>query len=331
MNTIGWIQIYSKKYGGVIYNQKVREALAKYFDLELINLEARYFKNKYLKIPESFVYLLKLKGKKDLWIRDFYSTITLPFDRTKGKNLVIVHHIDFSGFPLIGRYPFSLLEKLFFYRNLKRVDAIVTISEYWRNYFFQKGYSRIYKIYCGFDLENFSFSEQEISEFKKKHKLTGKPIVYIGNCQRAKGALDSYRALKNLDVHLVTSGRREIKIPARNFNLEYKEYLKLLRASDIAITMSKFKEGWCMTAHEAMLCKTPVIGSGKGGMRELLERGGQIICEDFQELKEKTLDLLSKPEKREKMGQAGFNFAKNFSQQKFEDAWLKTIHEILKV
>ena len=50
--------------------------------------------------------------------------------------------------------------------------------------------------------------------------------------------------------------------------------------------MSKFLEGWNRTAHEAMLCRTPVIGSGTGGMRELLLGGQQIICEDIKTLPE---------------------------------------------
>ena len=66
-----------------------------------------------------------------------------------------------------------------------------------------------------------------------------------------------------------------INIPVVNLSLNYKEYLCLLKASSVVVTMSKFKEGWCLTAHEAMLCKTPVIGSGKGGMRELLEGGNK--------------------------------------------------------
>ena len=42
---------------------------------------------------------------------------------------------------------------------------------------------------------------------------------------------------------------------------------------------------WNRTAHEAMLVGTPVIGSGRAGMRELLEAGGQLICERFEDLR----------------------------------------------
>jgi len=330
MKKIKWIEISSKRYGGVLYNQQARKVLSKHFDLESVNLESKYFKNfRYLKIPESFVYLLKLKGQRDLWVRDFYSTLTLLKRKTKGKNLALIFHIDFLKFPLFSAIPLFLLEKLFFYRQLKRVDAIITMSEYWRNYFLKRGYPHVYKIYVGFNLANFNIKEEEVLDFKKKYHLEEKPIIYIGNCQKAKGVVESCKSLKDLDVHLVTSAKRQVKIPALNLNLEYREYLKLLKASSITITMSKMMEGWSMTTHEAMLLKTPVIGSGLGGMKELLKGGNQIICSDFSSLKKKVEYLLNNPEQRKKIGEQGYNYAKNFTIERFEKNWIETIKKIL--
>ena len=94
---ISWIEINIKKYGGIIYNEEARKILSKNFDLDLVLCESKYFKKiRYLKIPESLFYLLELKGEKDLWIRDFYSTVAFRPKKTKGKNLAIVHHLDFS-------------------------------------------------------------------------------------------------------------------------------------------------------------------------------------------------------------------------------------------
>ena len=93
--------------------------------------------------------------------------------------------------------------------------------------------------------------------------------------------------------------------------------------------MSKFKEGWCRTAHEAMLFKTPVIGSGVGGMRELLKGGNQIICKDFNELKEEVKILLENLEERAKMGERGYNFVKDFTLERFNKEWRDTIKKIL--
>lgn len=330
MKKIGLPQIFFKRQGGVVYRKMVIETLSGHFDVESMDFSSKIFKKiRYLRIPESLIYLLNLKGKKDLWIRDFYSTITLRKNRTIGKNLSLIFHVDFSGFPLLSRLPFYILEKLLFYWQLKRVDAIVTISEYWKNYFIERGYRNVYKIYCGFDLNSFNISDSEVSDFKRKYNLQYKPIVYLGNCQKPKGALDSYRALKDLNVHFVTSGKQRVKIPALNFDVGYREYLKLLKASTMAITMSKFKEGWCMTTHEAMLCKTPVIGSGMGGMKELLEGGKQIICTDFKELRNKVEYLLKNSEKREEIGKMGYNYAKDFTLERFKKEWLDLINRVL--
>jgi len=96
----------------------------------------------------------------------------------------------------------------------------------------------------------------------------------------------------------------------------------------LVVTMSKFKEGWCRTAHEAMLCKTPVIGSGLGGMKELLEGGKQIVCPDFNSLREKVEYLLNNPGVRKKIGEDGFNFAKNFTFEKFKKDWIDLIKKL---
>jgi len=329
-NKVGWIEFSSSRYGGAWYNRQSQKAIAKYFNLELISLEAKHLKKRrYLKFFELFYYLLQIKGQKSLWIRDFYSILSLSKRKTKGKNLALIFHIDFLKFPLLSKIPLFLLEKLFFYRQLKKTDAIVTISEYWKNYFLQKGYKHVYKIYCGFNLGDFNIFGQEVLDFKKKYYLEGKPIIYLGNCQKAKGVVDAWQALKDLDVHLITSGKRHINIPTLNLDLPHREYLALLKASSIVVTMSKFKEGWCITAHEAMLLKTPVIGSGQGGQRELLEGGGQIICEDFKQLQEKVEDLLNNPEKRRILGERGCNFAKNFTEEKFEQDWAVLIKNVI--
>lgn len=330
MKTIGFPTISIKKYGGNIYTDRVKEALKGDFDVETIAITAKHLGNhRYLKFIEFFYNLCKLKGEKNLWIRDFYSTISMSFDKTKGKNMALLFHIDFSGFPVISRPFLCFMERFFLYRDLKKADFIVTISEYWKNFFVKKGYKNVYKIYCGFDLNNFDITEKEISEFKKKYKIEGKPIIYLGNCQKAKGVVESYNTLKDLDVYLVTSGRRQAKIPAINFDLDYKEYLMLLKASSIAVTMSKFKEGWCMTAHEAMLCKTPVIGSGLGGMRELLDGGKQIVCQDFKKLRGEAEYLLKHSDDRNKMGADGYNFAQDFTLEKFKKDWVNLINRMI--
>jgi len=329
MKKITWVKLSSKRYGGVIYGEKVRSILSEKYDLEVKQISSGHIGWKYLKPLEWFFGLSNLRENNDLWIRDDFYSIAFQFlNRVKGKKLAIVYHLDSSVFPLALR-PFLFLLEKFFYFSVKKADAILTIADYWKSHFLKRGCQNVYKICPAFNLSDFNISDNEVEEFKKKYDLEGKPIIYIGNCQKPKGVVESYEALKDLDAYLVTSGEKMIKIPALNLNLDYRDYLKLLKASSIVVTMSKFKEGWCMTAHEAMLVKTPVIGSGKGGMRELLEGGKQVVCPDFYSLRKKVEYLLRHPEARKRMGEDGYNFAKNFTMEIFRENWLKLIRKLL--
>ena len=149
-----------------------------------------------------------------------------------------------------------------FYHNIRRVDHVVTVSEFWKEHFAARGHPNVSVIYNPFDVAGFAFTEDEIADFVRRHGLAGRPIAYIGNCQRAKGVVETYERLKEMDLHLVTSGEKRADTPATNLRLDDRDYLRLLKASSVVVAMSKFREGWNRTAHEAMLCRTPVVGSG---------------------------------------------------------------------
>ena len=315
-----------QNYGGNAYEKMTAEVLSKEFDIKFISTGVK-IKNKfkYLEAPFVLWRIFKTSRKKefDVVIRNFLSSLFL--NKKPVKNIAVVFHIDNSKQFIIIRILWFFLEKIIFW-NLKKCDAVITEAKYWENYFKQKGYKNVYRIYNAFNLADFKFSKEEIELFKEKYNLTEKPIVYIGNCQKAKGVLESYNVLKDLNVHLITSGRRRIKIPSRNLELNNRDYLRLLKASSVVVTMSKFKEGWNRTAHEAMLCRTPVIGSGKGGMKELLEGGRQIICKDFSQLKEKVEFCLEHQE----IGKWGYNYAKNFTKENFEKEWINLVKNLQK-
>ena len=330
INRIGWIDISRRKYGGgKTYGERVEQILSGDFDVEKKILDARHFRWRYMKPFEWFVRFLLLKGEKKLWItQSFETVIGLSLANIKGKKMAVIHHIDNSAMPLVLRPFLWFLEKVF-YRNIRGFDAIVTVSNYWENHFREQGCDAVYKIHNTIPLEKFQITEEDVAHFRRKFQLEGKPILYIGNCQKAKGVVESYEALKDLDVHLVTSGERRVILPAKNLDIPYEEYIRLLKASTIVITMSKFKEGWCVTAHEAMILRTPVIGSGAGGMRELLEKGGQIICEDIADLRGEVEYILNHEEEQRKLGERGYLFVKQFTPDKFEKDWKDLIKKLI--
>lgn len=320
---VGWITLTTKRYGGARYGVMSREALAVDYKVSLLVPGAtlsRLFK------PLAWAFTLFFENsRRDIWIRDDFFAALLPF-RGKGKQIIVLYHYDPSGYPFLLQLVSRLLSPLFFFA-IRKADVVLVISEYWKQFVEQKGGSNIVVIEPGLQLSDFTLTDEEVQEFRKRFGLADKPVVYIGNCQKAKGVVETYEALKELDVHLVTSGRKDCDILARNFDLSYRDYLRLLAASSVVVTMSKFNEGWCITAHEAMLCRTPVIGSGKGGMRELLERGGQIVCEDFGTLREHVESILNNSSFARDLGRRGRESVEEFSLEKFENQWRALIAE----
>jgi glycosyltransferase involved in cell wall biosynthesis len=323
MREVGVIFDKSGKGGG-IYNQSIVGAIRDDFCVETYGI-TRQQRNKLFNYANLYYNLSRIRGQKDVWIRTANPIVTLPFDNTRGNNIALIHHIDNNVKPAPTKMLSNVLDNIMM-RNLRLVDKIVVVSQYWKEYFEALGFDKLEVIYNPFIFEDFKFSNDEVIEFKEKYRLNRKPIIYLGNCQKAKGVVEAYESLKGLDAHFVTSGAKDVDLPVNHLNLDYYEYLMLLRASSVVVTMSKFKEGWCRTAHEAMLCKTPVVGSGMGGMRELLEGGHQIICRTFSDLKDQVEYAMGDAG----LGEAGYAFASQsrFTLESFKDQWVNLINDV---
>jgi glycosyltransferase involved in cell wall biosynthesis len=81
-------------------------------------------------------------------------------------------------------------------------------------------------------------------------------------------------------------------------------------------------EGWNRIAHEAMLCKVPVIGTGSGGMKELLEGGEQHISKNFEHLPDLVKNSLKN---KDELGQKGYQYASQFDMDYFQNSWKSLI------
>ena len=95
---------------------------------------------------------------------------------------------------------------------------------------------------------------------------------------KVKGIVELYNLLKKDEKYfLVTSGARDINLGNLHLKLNYEKYIQLLYVSDVTVILSKLNEGWNRVAHESVLCGTPVIGNGVGGLGELLKITEQTI------------------------------------------------------
>lgn len=233
-------------------------------------------------------------------------------------NIAIIHHIDLDSISN------SLKHRWFFWRLLKRLrkmDTVVTVSNYWKEYLENKGCHQVKVIYNSFDSSLYRFDQEQIIACKKKYGFDlERPIVYIGNASAQKGTQEVFEAIGGMDVQMVMTGRvNELEhIPVKYLDLAEEDYRLLIASCDVVCAFSKMMEGWNRIAHEAMLCQVPVIGSGSGGMKELLIGGGQLITTDKKEL----VSLLSKAiSEKEVLGTKGYEFAKRFDLEYFANSW----------
>jgi len=314
--------------GGYVYDTFARKILRELYPVSITYLSRGRSESKIKRFVQLGKYLKKnvcINFSGDIVIRDIYSTVFAPFDSNR-INIVILHHLDTSGFKYKKYY--NLFTKRFFQKILL-ANKVVVVSEYWKKLLEKKGCSNVEIIYNSFDLSQFEFEQNDLIDFQRKlHIPRGKPIIYLGNARPEKGYIEAFKVLKNIDAAFITTGKNSISLPIFHYYLSYRDYLRLLKISSIVITMSTFNEGWCRTSIEAMLCGTPVIGSGKGGMKELLEKGGQLICDDFGKLNLLVADLLNNRRKIEEMKINGKGFASNFTIDYFKKKWLALISKL---
>ena len=315
--------------GGYVYDTYARHILRETHEVTVTYISRGSSKSKIKRILQMSKYIqqtrnLKLQG--DIVCRDLFSTVFAPFDKNR-KHIVILHHLDTSGFNNKRFYQYFNRK---YYQKILLADVVVVVSEYWKEIVSKAGCKNIEIIYNAYDLTQFEFNDNELTDFRKNLGLpNNKPIIYLGNAQQAKGYIESYHALKDIDAIFITTGKNNIELPILHLYLSYSDYLKLLKISSLVITMSKFNEGWCRTAHEAMLCGTPVVGSGKGGMKEVLEKGGQIICGDFNKLRDVVTYLLENKTLYKENACKGKKYAGQFTFNKFRNNWIQLISSMM--
>ncbi len=239
------------------------------------------------------------------------------------RHVAMVHHFPFelTRGTLAQRTYLSRLR-----RRLKTMDTVVTVSEFWKTQFEKMGCQDVRVVHNALDPARFRYGDKELAAFRQRFDLPpDKPLIYAGNAQIQKGVTDVYDALKDEPYTLVMTGPREESLrdlPVRWLDLRYDDYVRLLAAADVVVTMSRMTEGWCRTAHEALLCGTPVIGSGTGGMRELLEGAGQAVVAPKQ-LAQAVRDALHDKDRI----RHGREFAERFTPDRFNQAWERIIRE----
>lgn len=319
------VSFSSKLYGGNVYEEAVDSIFLKYTDdFRVMRIGGRWSgAAKVLGLPSLIFRVLKsyLSGR-----RLVVNFLSLPFFPFLKESIIILHHVDTAG----CTWRVALHQQIaswFLRRVVSRTNLVVVVARYWEEYVRSAGFPRVRTIYNPFDAQRYiEVSESEVEDFLAKYSLNRSGIVYIGNPQPGKGYSQVLDALEGRGYQLISTGLGEPdEKRARHLQLSHREFVILLQLSECVVTFSQFKEGWCRVAHEAMLCSTPVVGSGSGGMRELLSEGGQLIASSKDELPALVEKAISE---RKARGFKGRSCALQFDYDRFERAWKDIIRDL---
>ncbi|MBK9543792.1 MAG: glycosyltransferase family 4 protein [Bacteroidetes bacterium] len=315
-------QLSSVANGGNAYDFYSAESLCGKYDIEMSDAAL-------LQAGESTLSYWR-RMRRDVPLAD--AIICEPYPIVFGRRIAgikyagMIHHID----DVLGK---SSVKHSWYFGRLKRrlskLDMVITVSSFWKSYLENIGCKSVRVIYNSFDTDLYRVEPEIVSNFKSKHGIpTDRPMVYIGNASRQKGVYEVYEKLKDEPYFLVMSGPQNHApdLPVKYLKIDHREYLALLTASAAVITNSKMIEGWNRIAHEALLCGTPVVGSGVGGMRELLEGAGQLIASNDSELPAAVKELI---QNRTTYSASGKKFVSKFDMHYFRQSWLTAMEELM--
>jgi spore coat protein SA len=212
-----------------------------------------------------------------------------------------------------------------------RVDLLVVCSSFLRDTFALKSPALAAKtqvVFNGVNTQLF-FPREELRE--------PRTILFVGRFDPEKGVLQLVRAYAQVlkrhpearlviggstgfGTHAETSYVRQVRelagtlIESRHAQIQFAGYLhhdrdlpSRFQQATIFVSPSLFQEPFGLVNAEAMACATPVVGSNRGGIPEVLGGTGCLIdpgdCEKFAN----TLsDLLAQPEYCARLGLAGY-------------------------
>ena len=318
---------FSKKTmtGGNIYNHMVADALrTKGYTVKTRRAFTGYTGWGHTYINSAYTFLTQFSKPQDLDIMD-YPVAARCSKLARGQRIIIMLHFDLQESRKKRK------QRFFFNRFLKNAQKaqIVVIANHWKSFLEDKGLKKIEVIPCAFEIERYR-QYTPASEFRKQHGLDDRPIIYLGKNATSKTLL-SYRNLEALkdDFLLITSGPRREFIGPIHLNLDFKDYCSLLHAASVTVTLPQFDEGWSRIAHESLICGTPVIGSARGGLGELLRATHQLI------MKENTAEILQRAVRQiiregRDVPEEDQQFARSYTTEFFGHQWQTLVNSYLK-
>nr|WP_319538761.1 glycosyltransferase family 1 protein [uncultured Methanospirillum sp.] len=289
---------------------------------------------------------LKKQSLKKLDI--IHNPAQYPVSPNIGQNYIVtIHDLIPILYPQYVGSIFSIQAKLYYPYMLKRASKIITVSNHTKD-----DILKIYKIpdqkievvYSGVSNHFNPSSPEEKKRIKQKYNLNHPFILFVGAiepkkniellikayyiCQKSNPYFDLVIAGKKAwkfetVFKLIQSLNLSKKIHILNF-VPYEDLPALYSSAEVFVFPSRY-EGFGFPPLEAMKCGTPVITSNVSSLPEIMGKEGLMINpNDYEQLSELILKLLSDPEFHNQYSLYSLDRAKKFS-------WKKTASKTLEV
>jgi len=250
-----------------------------------------------------------------------------------------VHSLYSDSEPLVYLKKPGLSKYLLLYKALSKADAITPTSRFAEE-MIKKAYNLGNKTY--YVVPN---GVPEVFTRKANRETSEKRrVLFFGRLSKAKG-IDLFLEACEIahtyidDIMVIGRGEFEPEIRKRNKMGKLSGKITLLpwmgieklsvqiRNASVALLPSR-EESFGNAIAEAMACGTPVITSGAGSIPEIIlneEEGIVIHNEDYTAMGKALIELLSNPDKRKDMGDAGRERITNVF------TWQKTASRFLEI
>jgi glycosyltransferase involved in cell wall biosynthesis/O-antigen/teichoic acid export membrane protein len=187
------------------------------------------------------------------------------------------------------------------------------------------------------DLEPFGISPDtvmvnhigvEADAFRPGDRAPEPTLLFLGRLKKYKRIemlLDTVEALPGVTLEIAGEGDHRPDIEADverrgigdrvllHGHVSEAKKLEMLQRAWVNLTASS-AEGWCLTVMEAAVCRTPSVAMRVGGLPESIEDDVTgFLADDGEEFTAKVRRLVEDDELRERMGQAAFDRAQEFT------------------
>jgi len=271
------------------------------------------------------------------WTRDIITAVLAKMLSKRKPKLVQSRHMRMT------RFKKDFYHK-WLYKNIDIIHAVTEqVKEQLQKFIPQGVRPKIEMVYLG--VKTASVDEEKVVNFKKQYDIKDEFIVgIVGRIEEGKGqykVIEALNMLKNLDLKVFIVGSAMDAIYLKNlkqkvsdldlskkiiftgFTRNVAEYMQLFDVNILATENETFG----LVVIEAMINKTPMIATAKGGPLEIIEDGvdGVLFDGSVDDLSQKIALLYNNTQLKNKISNAGYLKAKD----KFDS--IKQLDKLYKV